>query len=165
MVLQTLLSSLHLLHVFAAFKFFGLSQCAHFNSLLPIYSPTVIYSIFVWSILEQHFSPGTPPSTHFAIAMHTNINSLSCDCSVWIPLFRVVLFYPYILRTFSALLYVLMIFCHCQGLTGLEMKSTNSNNDNNNNNNMLSHLNRYFNIDFLPFAKWWRWCANDCFPG
>jgi len=160
LLLQTLLSSSHLLHVFSAFKTFGLSQCVHFNSPLSINSLTIIYIVFVWSKLEQHFSPGTPPSIHFAIVIHTIINSLSCDCSVWIPLFRVVLFYRYIMRNFSALLYALMIFCHCQRLTGLEIKSTN----NNNSNNKLSQLNRYFNIDFLPFSTWWRWCAMDYFP-
>ena len=38
-----------------------------------------------------------------------------------------------------------MIFCHCQGLILLGVKSTNNNNNsnNNNNNNNLSQLNGY----------------------
>ena len=134
----------------------------HSNSLLPINSLTVIYVIFVWSKLEQQLSPGNPPNILFAIAAHINIKSLSCACSVWMPLFRIVLachWYCAYIQCY-AVEYVLIIFCHCQGLTGLVVKS-NNNNNNNNNNNTLCELNRYFNIVCLSFAKRWRWCVMD----
>jgi hypothetical protein len=53
-----------------------------------------------------------------------------------------------------------MLFCNCQGLKGLEVKSAN----NNNNNNKLSTLNRCFNIDCASFEARWRWCVLDPFP-
>ena len=65
----------------------------HFNSPLPINSLTAIQSIFVWSKLEQHFSPWTPANIHFVIAIHINVYSISCDCSVSVPLFLILLVY------------------------------------------------------------------------
>ena len=149
-------------HIYCTFsqrlKYLVWANVLHFISPLSINS--WLYKVCVFGpYLNSIFRLELHQYTFYYYNTQQYFNSLSCDCSVWIPLFPIVLVYllysAYFLCSDLCLNTILLL----QGLTGLGVKSTNSNNNNNNNNSL--HLNRYFNIERFPFAAGWRVCVMD----